>query len=49
MNRDKEKALSDLIRQYEESGAVKKRNNPGFLKSVAQVITGTFAPKVAPR
>jgi hypothetical protein len=47
MKRDKEIALSDLIRQYEQGGGAKEER-PAFLKRVAEIITGKFAPKVAP-
>jgi hypothetical protein len=47
MKRDKEIALSDLIRQYEQGGGVKEER-PTFIKRVAQIITGNFAPKLTP-
>lgn len=47
MKRDKEIALSDLIKQYEQGGGAKEER-PAFLKRVAQIITGTFGANVQP-
>lgn len=39
MKRDKEKALSDMIKQYETTGS---ENRPDFLKRVAAILTGKY-------
>jgi hypothetical protein len=45
MGRDKEKAIRILIDKYNVEGANIPDNNYSFIKSIAQVITGKFAPR----
>jgi len=45
MKRDKEVALSELIKQYESGGSTKEERT-SFLSRVASVLTGKFAPKL---
>jgi len=44
MKRDKEVALSELIKQYEQGGGAPEERG-SFLSRVASVLTGKFAPK----
>jgi hypothetical protein len=44
MKRDKEVALSELIKQYERGGGAPEERG-SFLSRVASVLTGKFAPK----
>jgi hypothetical protein len=44
MKRDKEVALSELIKQYEQGGSAKEERST-FLTKVAALLTGKFAPK----
>ena len=46
MGRDKEKAIRILIDKYKVEGANIPGNNDNFIKSVAQLITGKFTPKL---
>ena len=45
MKRDKEIALSELIRQYEQGGGAKEERST-FLNRVAGTLTGKFAPNL---
>lgn len=45
MKRDKEVALSKLIKQY-ESGGTTQEERKSFLSRVAEILTGKFSPKV---
>lgn len=44
MKRDKEIALSELIKQYEQGGGAQEERG-SFLSRVASVLTGKYAPK----
>lgn len=44
MKRDKEVALSELIKQYEQGGGVPEERG-SFLTNVAKLLTGKFAPR----
>jgi hypothetical protein len=45
MGRDKEVALSQLIKQYEEAGATPQERG-SFLSNVAKLLTAEFYPEI---